>query len=181
MNTLFFLLEGVWMWGWDEAHALPSQLPTVIKRAAHPLLKIPVFATLPIILVIAVFLPQLVEEAFGGLDPRLPLGGIALADLWFITRAYVTKEYRLGDNLVIGKRSGLGVDENWTEPLANYRGLRLYRHSKNKRDNRALHVLYLDHPERNKRVPLFISHSQDAVQEGGRRYAKLLGLPEWAD
>ena len=80
----------------------------------------------------------------------------------------------------VSVRGLLGV-RRWSEPLANYRGLRHRRERIRHRYGwRIVHRLQLAHPDASKEIELIRTLGEHRIAAAGRQWSAWLGLPIWA-
>jgi hypothetical protein len=83
-------------------------------------------------------------------------------------------------NLHVSVRGLLGV-RRWSEPLANYRGLRHRRERVHHRYGwRIVHRLQLAHPDPAKEIDLIQTSGERRIAAARRQWAEWLGMPVWS-
>jgi hypothetical protein len=84
------------------------------------------------------------------------------------------------DSVHVSVRGLLGV-RRWSEPLANYRGLRHRRERIRHRYGwRVVHRLQLAHPDPAKEIDLIRTRSERRIAAARQEWAEWLGLPSWS-
>ncbi len=101
--------------------------------------------------------------------------------LWGLNLLARRKTLIIDRNAVhVSVRGLLGV-RRWSEPLANYRGLRHRRERiRHRYGLRTLHRLQLAHPDPAKEIELIRTQNERQIAAARRQWAKWLDLPIWS-
>jgi hypothetical protein len=101
--------------------------------------------------------------------------------LWGLDLLLRRKTLTIDQNTVHVSVRGLMRERRWSEPLANYRGLRHCRERVRHRYGwRIVHRLQLAHPDPAKEVELFRAYGERRIEAARRQWAEWLGLPIWS-
>lgn len=133
----------------------------------------------PVLALIAGGPPPLPDLGPFGICALIAVGaGQALWGLGLLVRR---KILIIDQNTVQVSVRGLVGGRGWSEPLANYRGLRHRRERIRHRYGwRVVHRLQLAHPDPAKEIELFRTCGERRIEAARRQWAEWLGLPIWS-
>lgn len=132
-----------------------------------------------------VILLNILNSGNGENDPAIfilflfPLIGLGLlfAGIWMATHQ---KTIRIDANSVAVDSRSLFSHKNWVEPMHRYTGVlsRSERRSGGKnRSSYTLYIVELFHPDKNKRITLYVSRSEEGLRKKWENYARQLNKP----
>jgi hypothetical protein len=162
----------------------PPPLPDAGKRQ-HMLLAVLLLAiggiwiAVPLLALVNGGPPPLPQLGKGGVGALLAAG--AGQALWGLDLLLRRKTLTINQNTVQVSVRGLFGMRRWSEPLANYRGLRHRRERVRHRYGwRIVHWLQLAHPDPAKEIELFRAYGERGIEAARRQWAEWLGLPIWS-
>lgn len=176
------------LWRRDPDTITAPVLPATIERSAHPALKIllPVAAVAPIPVFAVVLLmpqepgaPSLYHSIFADAPEMLAvLAAVLLVEslmlLWMLAAVLRVRRYTV-DRLQVSceVRGPLGRRQ-WQEMLSRYTAIGLERI---RMKGGSLHIVRLEHPQPDRRVPLVVTRSKEAARRLQAQWAAALRLP----